>query len=141
MLMALALDEGPILSQRREPIDARDTAGTLTERLAHIGADLLMETLPPYLEGTLQPQPQDPSLASYVPMVHKEAGLIDWRLPAVDLWRRVRAYNPWPGAFTNLDGATLRILEAWPLPGDSGEPPGAVLPISAAELDEPALAR
>ena len=141
MLMALALDEGPILSQRRAPIDPRDTTGTLTERLAHIGADLLLETLPAYLDGTLQPQPQDPSLASYVPMVRKEDGLIDWRLPATDLWRRVRAYNPWPGAFTHLDGVMLRILEAQPVPGDSGDPPGAVVALSAAEPADPPLAQ
>ena len=141
MLMVLALDEGPILSQRRMSIDPRDTTGTLTERLAHSGADLLLQTLPAYLDGTLQPQPQDPSLASYVPMVRKEDGLIDWRLPAIDLWRRVRAYNPWPGAFTHLDGVMLRILDARPVPGDSGEPPGAVVALSAAEPADQPLAR
>jgi methionyl-tRNA formyltransferase len=129
MLMVLALDEGPILSQRRVPIDPQDTAGTLTERLADVGADLLMETLPRYLDGTIEPQPQDPSLATYVSMVHKEDGLIDWGLPAVEIWRRVRAYNPWPYAFTYVDGVLLRILEAQPLTGDSGERPGTVLPI------------
>ncbi len=107
MRMVLALDEGPILSQRRLPIDSHDTTGTLTERLSREGAGLLMDTLPAYAGGSLQPQPQDPSLASYVSMVKKEDGLTDWTLPAVEIWRRVRAYNPWPGAFTHLDGARL----------------------------------
>ncbi len=135
MLMVLALDEGPILSQRCVAIDPRDTTGTLTERLAREGADLLMETLPAYIDGSLKPRPQDASLASYVSTVKKEDGLIDWSLPAVQIWRRVRAYNPWPGACTHLDSAVLRIHEALPLAGESGEPPGTVvaLPPSAEE--------
>ena len=127
MRMVLALDEGPILRQRRVAIDTSDTTGTLTERLAHEGADLLMETLPPYVEGSLELQPQDASLAIYVSTVKKEDGLIDWTLPAVQIWRRVRAYNPRPGAYTHLDGTVLQIHEAWPLTGESDELPGTVL--------------
>lgn len=137
MLMVLALDEGPILSQRRVAIDPRDTTGTLTERLAREGADLLIETLPAYVDGALQPQPQDPSLASYASTVKKEDGLIDWSLPAVQVWRRVRAYNPWPGAFTHLDSAALRIHEAWPLAGGAASVPGSVVALPA-PVDEPA---
>jgi methionyl-tRNA formyltransferase len=131
MRMVLALDEGPILSQRRFPIDARDTTGSLTARLAVEGADLLLETLPAYAEGSLQPQPQDPSLSSYVSMVKKEDGLIDWTLPAIDIWRRVRAYNPWPGAFTHLDETVLRIHEAWPLEHETREAAGTLVPMPA----------
>ena len=80
MLMSLALDEGPILAQRRVPVAPEDTTGTLTERLAVIGSDLLMETLPHFASGTIQPQPQDPSGATYAPMVHKEDALIDWQV-------------------------------------------------------------
>ena len=127
MLMVLALDEGPVVSQRRVAIDRSDTTGTLTRRLAEEGADLLLETLPGYVDGALRPQPQDDSLASYVSMVQKEDGLIDWALPATEIWRRVRAYNPWPGAFTHLDRAVLHIWEAWPLMGDGTEPPGMVV--------------
>jgi methionyl-tRNA formyltransferase len=135
MLMVLALDEGPIVSQRRVSIDPRDTTGTLTQRLAVEGADLLIETLPPYAAGTLRPQPQDASLASYVSTVKKEDGLIDWSLPAEQIWRRVRAYNPWPGAFTRLDGAMLHVWEAWPLAEEGAESPGTVLP-APSPLDE-----
>ena len=127
MLMSLALDEGPILAQCRVPVAPEDTTGTLTERLAVIGSDLLMETLPHFQVGTIQPQPQDPSGATYAPMVHKEDALIDWKLPATEIWRRVRAHNPWPGAFTYLDGVPLRILETWPLTESSEEPPGTVV--------------
>jgi methionyl-tRNA formyltransferase len=127
MLMSLALDEGPILAQRRIPVAPKDTTGTLTDRLAVIGSELLMETLPHFADGTIQPQPQDPSGVTYAPMVYKEDALIDWKLPATEIWRRVRAYNPWPGAFTYLDGLPLRILEAWPLTENSEEPPGTVV--------------
>ena len=126
MLMTLALDEGPILAQRRIPISHQDTTGSLTAQLAAVSADLLIETLHGFLDGAIRPQPQDATAATYAPLVQKEDALIDWRLPATEIWRRVRAYNPWPGAFTYLDGAPLRILEAWPLPDDSGEPPGSL---------------
>jgi methionyl-tRNA formyltransferase len=129
MRMVLPLDEGPILSQRTVAIDPRDTTGMLTERLAEEGADLLTATLPRYVDGSLQPQPQDASRASYVSTVRKEDALIDWGLPAVRIWRQVRAYNPWPVAFTRLDGVTLQIYEAWPLTGASSEPPGTVAPL------------
>ncbi len=131
MRMVLALDEGPILSQRKVTIQAEDTAGSLTNRLAAEGADLLMETLPVYASGHLTPIAQDDSQASYVPMVKKEDGLIDWRLPASLIWRRVRAYNPWPSAYTHLDGSTLLIHEAWPLEGESGQPAGTIVDLPA----------
>jgi len=132
MRMVLALDEGPVLGQRRVAIDANDTTGALTERLAREGAELLMEALPLYVEGSLEPRPQDPSLASYVSTVKKEDGLIDWTLHAVQIWRRVRAYNPWPGAYTHADGVILRIHEAWPLSVESGQPAGTVVAIPGA---------
>jgi methionyl-tRNA formyltransferase len=112
-----ALDAGPVLAQRRVPISPQDTAGTLTDRLAEEGADLLIEVLPAWLAGSLVPAPQDSSKATYAPMLHKEDGRIDWRLPADEIWRRVRAFTPWPGAFTYLDGQPLRLLETWPIPG------------------------
>ncbi|MGA2285799.1 MAG: methionyl-tRNA formyltransferase [Dehalococcoidia bacterium] len=129
MRMVLALDEGPVLSQRGVAIEPQDTAGSLTRRLAEQGADLLMATLPDYVNGRLTPVSQDESLASYVSVVKKEDGLIDWRLPASRIWRQVRAYNPWPTAFAHLEGAVLRIHEAWPLEGNGTEPPGTIVPV------------
>jgi methionyl-tRNA formyltransferase len=123
MQTELALDAGPILAQRRVPISPHDTAGTLTERLAEEGADLLVEVLPAWLEGSLSPTPQDASRATYAPTLRKEDGRVDWGLPAEDIWRRVRAFTPWPGAFTYLDGQPLRLLDTWPLAvGDEGQP-------------------
>ncbi len=115
MQTELALDAGPILAQRRVPISPHDTAGTLTDRLAQQGADLLMDVLPAWLDGSLTARPQDASKATYAATLHKEDGLIDWELSADDIWRRVRAFTPWPGAFTYLDGQPLRLLETWPL--------------------------
>jgi methionyl-tRNA formyltransferase len=129
MRTELALDAGPILVQRRVPISPHDTAGTLTERLAEEGAHLLMEVLPAWLEGSLSPAPQDASQATYAPALRKEDGRVDWGLPAEDVWRRVRAFAPWPGAFTYLDGQPLRLLDTWPLAvEDEGQPAGTVVP-------------
>lgn len=113
MCMDAGLDTGPILSQQAIPIEPDDTAATLGEKLARLGADLLIETLPPYLEGELQPQPQDDSLATYAPMLKKEDGWLDFRRPAAMLARQVRAYHPWPGAFyEGWPGGHLKVLRA-----------------------------
>jgi len=129
MKTELALDAGPILAQRRVPISPNDTAGTLTDRLAEEGADLLMQVLPAWLDGSLHPTPQDASKATYAPMLRKEEGAVDWGLPAEDIWRRVRAFTPWPGAFTYLDGQPLRLLDTWPLATvEEGPWPGTVVP-------------
>jgi methionyl-tRNA formyltransferase len=127
----LTLDAGPILAQRRVPISPQDTTGTLTERLAEEGADLLMEVLPAWLDGSLAPTPQDASKVTYAPILHKEDGRVDWGLPAEDIWRRVRAFTPWPGAFTYLDGQPLRLLDTWPLAAKDEEQP-AGLPVRPA---------
>lgn len=129
MLMDPGMDTGPILAQRSLPIDDRDTTGTLTEKLAPLAASLLMDTLPRWLRDEIDPQPQDHSLATKAPLLKKEHGAIDWSLPAVQTWRQVRAYNPWPGAHTTLDGQVLHIWEAWPLPGE-GAPPGTAVALS-----------
>lgn len=135
MLTELALDAGPILAQRHIPIAPPDTTASLMTRLADEGADLLMETLPRWISGSIEPQPQDDSKATYAPSIRKEEAIIEWSLSAVDVWRRVRAYNPWPVAFTPLDGQLLRILEASPLPDEGPEPPGTVLPLLPEHAD------
>jgi methionyl-tRNA formyltransferase len=112
MQMDVGLDSGPMLSQREEPIRPDDTAGSLMERLAHIGADLLIETLPKYLAGELAPQTQDESLVTVCRQLKKEEGAIDWRKPATEIERHVRAMLPWPGAFTNVSGKRLKILSS-----------------------------
>ncbi len=129
MLMDPGMDSGPILAQRSLPIEDQDTAGTLAEKLAPLAADLLADTLPRWLRHEINPQPQDHSLATKTPLLKKEDGAIDWSLPAVRTWRQVRAHNPWPGAYTTMDGQILHIWEAWALPGE-GPPPGTVVPLT-----------
>ncbi|WP_299024866.1 methionyl-tRNA formyltransferase [uncultured Thermanaerothrix sp.] len=112
MKMDAGVDTGPILSQRREPIREDDNAGTLSQRLAELGAQLLIETLPEYIAGRLVPQPQDERLATYAPMLKKEDGRLDCQQPAEVLVRKVRAFTPWPGAFLEFRGAPLKVLRA-----------------------------
>jgi methionyl-tRNA formyltransferase len=124
--MDAGLDTGPVLTQRAEPILPDDTTETLTERLAHLGASLLVETLPGYLAGTLAARPQDDSQATYARQLKKEDGQLDWTQPAAALARQVRAFSPWPGASTVWQGQRLRIVRAHPEPGFAGAP-GRVL--------------
>jgi methionyl-tRNA formyltransferase len=125
MIVTKAMDTGPILTQRQIPILPHDTAGSLAQKLSGLGADLLMDTLPQWLDGKLVPQPQDNDRATYSKMMAKEDGLIDWHRPAVELWRRVRAFQPWPGCYTTWQGRTVKIIQAVPLSGEGT--PGRVV--------------
>lgn len=127
MEVELALDSGPVVAQRAVRIEAEDTTGTLTEKLAALGAELLIQVLPAWERGELVAQPQDDAHATYAGPVRSADARIDWSLPAIDVWRRVRAYNPWPVATTSVDGEALRILEARPLDDEPDMPPGTVL--------------
>jgi methionyl-tRNA formyltransferase len=128
MEMDAGLDTGPILAQREEPIRPNDTRAMLEERLARLGAELLIETLPAYLAGDLLPQPQPEEGVTYTEQLRKEDGLLDWSRSAVELDRQVRAFNPWPGTFTTLHGQRLRVRQAAPLPDWRGDaPPGTVV--------------
>jgi methionyl-tRNA formyltransferase len=129
ILMDAGMDSGPILAQRSLPIEDRDTAGTLADKLAALAAELLAETLPRWLRDEIEPRPQDQSLATKTLLLKKGHGVIDWSLPATHVWRQVRACNPWPGAHTTLHGELLHIWEAWPLSGE-GAPPGTVVALS-----------
>ena len=110
--MDTGIDTGPTLSQATIQITDHETAGTLTINLSKLGAELLVETLPYYLNGTLIPQAQDGSHATYAPMIKKEAGLLDFSQTAIDLERKVRAYNPWPGTYTMWKNQALIIHQA-----------------------------
>lgn len=109
MLMDAGLDTGPMLAKRAIPIAADETGQSLHDKLARLGAALLIETLPKYLSGMIQPQIQDESQASYAPSIKKEEGRIDWTQSALAIERLVRAFNPWPGAFTTWQGRQLKI--------------------------------
>ena len=128
MLMDEGMDTGPILSQAACPMSPQDTRESLSARLAQLGADLLMDTLPRWLAGEIEPRPQDHSQATYSRIIAKEDGLIDWSQSAVEIWRRSRAYHPWPGTYTYWRGKLLKVLRAEPLPAWSGEgEPGQVM--------------
>ena len=114
MKMAEKLDTGDILAQRAAAITAGDTAATLHERLARLGAQLLVETLENAVNHTLAARPQSEAEATYARKIIKEDGRLDWAQPARSLWNRVRAFVPWPGAFTHLPGgAPLRTVKIW----------------------------
>ena len=114
MLMDSGMDTGPILAQGKVGISFMDTTGSLSSRLADVGAKLLLEALPDWLGGKLEPQAQAESQATYSKLTTSEDAEIDWHLSAVELWRRVRAYNPWPGCYTWCQGKRLKIHEATP---------------------------
>jgi len=115
MLMDEGLDTGPILARAQIPVSAQDTTGLLTTKLSLIGARLLQEVLSYWSRGELTPQPQNEAEATYSGSITKEQGEIDWHLPAIDIWRRVRAFHPWPGCYTRWRGRQFKIIEAVPL--------------------------
>jgi methionyl-tRNA formyltransferase len=102
MKMDVGLDTGDILTQRATLIRDEDNAATLHDRLAQLGAELLVQTIPDYASGKITPQPQQHELATHVAKIKKEDGRIDWSQPARVIWNRIRAFTPWPGAFTFL---------------------------------------
>ena len=112
MVMDPGLDTGPMLSQRALPILPEDTAGTLSARMAEAGAQLLIETMPAYLSGKLQPQPQESDRMTYAPQLKKEDGELKFTETAVQLVRRVRAFSPWPGTYTTWQGQPLKVHRA-----------------------------
>src|SRR5215212_3550298 len=112
MKMDVGLDTGPILSQRAIRLTQEDTAGSVFETLSPLGAGLLIETLPDYLSGKIEPVPQPEEGMTYAPMLKKEEGQLDFTHPAEELERRIRAFNPWPGAFMHIDGKLLKIHRA-----------------------------
>ncbi len=121
MRMDEGMDTGDILMQERVSIDAKDTAGTLTEKLSVLGAKLITTVLPLIATGNLPAVAQDSSQATLAPLLKKGDGRIDWKLPAVEIHNRVRGLSPWPGAFTFLNGKLMKIIESEVVAGD-GEP-------------------
>lgn len=113
--MAAGLDTGPWLALAREPIRSDDTTQSLTDRLAILGARLIAETLPKYLHGEIDPQPQPIEGVTYSPKINRPDALIDWTRSAIEIDRAVRAYTPWPGTYTFWHGSMLKILRVKPL--------------------------
>jgi methionyl-tRNA formyltransferase len=114
MKMDAGLDTGGIISQARTPILPEDNSQTLHDRLAQLGAELLVETIPDYIAGKILPKPQSIEGASYAAKIKKEDGKIDWNEPAENILNRLRAFTPWPGVFTFLktEGKS-QLLKIW----------------------------
>ncbi len=136
MKMAAGLDRGDVLSRRATPIGPDETAADLKDRLAAMGAELLVATLPAYAAGAITPQAQDDAAATYARKITKEDGRMDWTQPALALRNRIRAFTPWPGAFGYWAArGERRLLKFWrgqvePRQG----PPGEVLQADRAGL-------
>jgi methionyl-tRNA formyltransferase len=130
MKMDAGLDTGGILTQERTPIRPEDDAQSLHARLATLGAELLVRTIPDYINGRITPIPQPAEGIIYAPKIKKQDGQLDWTQPAHVLWNRIRGLVPWPGAFTLLPASPkphlLKIWQAEPLPGDLQYTPGEI---------------
>jgi len=112
MLMDEGMDTGAILLQVEVPIEKEDTGETLEKKLSVVGGELLMATLTGMKAGNIIPKPQDHSKATYAPQLKKEDGRIDWKRSAEEIERQIRAFNPWPGAFTRYEKGLLKIFRA-----------------------------
>ena len=121
MQMEAGLDTGPMLLKVRTPITAGDTGGTLHDRLAALGSQAVVQAVAALAAGTLTPEVQDDSLATYAHKLSKDEARIDWRRPAVELERLIRAFNPWPICHTTLGGEALKVHAAR-LGAGQGEP-------------------
>ncbi len=121
------LDTGPVITRAQVLVRDDDTTASLSARLSLISAQLLADILPRWALGDSRVLGQDGEAATYFKPLTKDVGEIDWALPAVDIWRQVRAFHPWPGSFTRLKGKTLKIIEGRPLNCVSGAPIGTVV--------------
>ena len=124
MQMDAGMDTGAIISQVTTPILADDTAATLSERLAKLGANALLEALPGYLSGDQKPKTQDESQVTMAPLLSKSDGELDFTRTAIELERQVRAFNPWPSAFIIWKNQPLKVFKASPKAVDTNFKPG-----------------
>ena len=115
MSLDAGMDTGPIFDQKRVKIQANESCTVLTNRLFKMGADLLLDTLDKHIKGKIQPIKQDDSKATYTHFFSKKDGLINWNLGSKNISLLVRAFNPWPGAYTFLNGKMLKIIDALPV--------------------------
>ncbi len=138
MRMEAGLDTGPVYHRVSTPINAGETAASLHDRLAGLGAAALLDALPGIVDGRLkpQPQPQSDDQVTYAHKLTKDEAMIDWTQPAETIERMVRAYDPWPVAQTRLDDEILRVWEAEVLPDlSSAQPPGTVITTGKSGID------
>jgi methionyl-tRNA formyltransferase len=127
MQMDEGLDTGDMLLKRVVPLDQEETGGSLFDKLSDVGAELLLETLKGLKEGSILPVKQGDSPTDYAKMLKKDMGEIDWTRSAVTIERLIRGLNPWPSAYTHLNGKTLKIWQGEVLTEDTKEEPGTVI--------------
>lgn len=127
MQLREGLDEGPMLAKRTLAITDTETSGELTERLAVVGADMLVEELRTAKTSGLEVVPQDDAQATFAPLIDKKDGALDFTQPARALAYRIRAFQPWPGTYVPTADGPLKILAARPEPGEPGAAPGTVV--------------
>ena len=135
MQMEAGLDTGPMLHKEVIDIGEDETGGQLHDRLAPLGASALLATLEKLKAGQLQPEIQDDALACYAHKLEKQQARIDWAQPAADIGRLIRAFNPWPVAFTHIDGKPCRIWQAEVLEDKAVKTAGTVQASSAEGID------
>lgn len=128
MVMDELLDHGPILATEQCAIDIDDNYVTLSQKLAHISANLLKKVLPRYAANEINPVEQDHSQATVTKIIKKQDGCVNWDFPAQHIYNQFRAYFPWPGIWTTWNNKVLKILDCLPVNGiDSALPPGSIL--------------
>jgi methionyl-tRNA formyltransferase len=127
MLMNEGMDTGDMLEKRIVTLDSKETGGSLFDRLSTLGGELILSTLDKLEDGTMIPTPQDSSQATYVKKIPKTLGNIDWTMPAAQIERLIRGLNPWPSAYTHLNGKMLKLWEAEVLPSPTDTPDSAPL--------------
>ncbi|GEN05061.1 methionyl-tRNA formyltransferase [Myxococcus sp. MISCRS1] len=133
MVMDEGLDTGPVLAMKRLPIGPEDTSATMYPKLAALGGEVLREFLPAYLSGALKPVPQPSEGVVLAPIIEKEEGKLDFTRPAIALERRLRAFTPWPGAFTSMGGKLVKVHRVKVAQGKGA--PGTVLSAGAEGIE------
>jgi methionyl-tRNA formyltransferase len=128
------MDSGPIFSRAQIPILPQDTGGSLTDKLFQMGARMLLQVLADLPGGKWLPEPQNDAEATYAREITKEEGMINWELPAIDIWRQVRAHQPWPGAYTYWQQKQLKIIEAIPLSAQASSETGKVVALLSDQM-------
>jgi len=138
--VAPKMDSGDVLARHEIPLDGTETTGSLTALSSTIGAELLVAVIDRLEAGTARGEPQDESAATYCCALSKDSGLVDWGATALEIDARVRAFYPWPGAWTSLAGERLAVISARLLPGDpassTGAPGSAMEPGTVISVDK-----
>lgn len=134
MRMDVGLDTGDIIETAETEISPEETGGSLFDKLEKLGAKLLVETMEKIENGTARYTKQEESQASHVGMIDKSMGDIDWKKSAVEIENLIRGLNPWPSAYTRLNGKTLKIWKALPEPGGEPQKAGCVYLVNKKEL-------